>query len=208
MNERQRTGRGLSRRTFLGGLGAGTVVLAGCLGGGTADGSENVPVRGDPDADVTLEVYEDFTCPHCQTYEQETFPEVQDAYLEQGLIRYEHRDFPFLGGEAWQAASAVREVYDEYGNDQFWEYKSALMARGGEIETGAPDVFGSVAEEMTLESEPIRSAAADRAHDDAAEADKERGRSLGVNGTPSFVVNGELMDGQRAAFQRINEEVQ
>jgi protein-disulfide isomerase len=208
MNERQRAGRTLSRRTFLGGVGASTVALAGCLGGGTAEGSENVPVRGDPDADVTLEVYEDFTCPHCQTYERETFPQVQEAYLDPGLIRYEHRDYPFLGPEAWQASSAVREVYEENGNDRFWEYKSALMARGGEIESGAPEVFGSVAEELTLDAESIQSAAADRVHDDAAEADKERGQSLGVNGTPSFVVDGQLMDGQRAAFERINEEVQ
>jgi len=208
MNERQRDGRNLSRRTFLGGVGASTVALAGCLGGGTAEGSENVPVRGDPDADVTLEVYEDFMCPHCQTYETETFPQVQEAYLEPELIRYEHRDYPFLGSEAWQASSAVREVYEEYGNDQFWAYKAALMERGGEIETGAPDVFGAVAEEMGLDAESVQSAAADRVHDDAAEADKERGQSLGVNGTPSFVVDGELMDGQRAAFERINEEVQ
>lgn len=34
MNERQRAGRTLSRRTFLGGVGASTVALAGCLGGG------------------------------------------------------------------------------------------------------------------------------------------------------------------------------
>lgn len=208
MNERQRTGRALSRRTFLGGLGAGTVVLAGCLGGGTSEGSESVPVRGDPDADVTLEVYEDFTCGHCQTYETQTFPQVQESYLEPGLIRYEHRDYPFLSEEAWQASSAVREVYVEYGNEEFWTYKSALMERGSEIKSGAPDVFGTVAQELDFDAESIRSAAIDRVHDDAAEADKERGESLGVPGTPSFVVDGQLMDGQRAAFERINEEVQ
>lgn len=208
MNERQRAGRRLSRRTFLGGVGASAVALAGCLGGGTAEGSENVPVRGDPDADVTLEVYEDFTCGHCQNYETQTFPQVQEAYLAPGLIRYEHRDYPFLSSQAWQAASAVREVYEENGNGSFWEYKSALMERGSEIESGAPDVFGSVAEELTLDADSIQTAATDRVHDDAAEADKERGESLGVGGTPSFVVDGELADGPQDAFQTIDEKIQ
>lgn len=208
MNERQRDWSRPSRRAFLGGVGASTVVLAGCLGGGSSEGSESVPVRGDPEADVTLEVYEDFTCGHCQNYNAETFPTVEEQYLDPGLIRYEHRDYPFLSEESWAAVSAVREVYDEYGNDEFWSYKKELMAQGGDIQSNAPDIFGSVAQELDLDAESVQSAAADRAHDDSAEADKERGESLGVSGTPSFVVDGELADGAQDAFQTIDGKIQ
>lgn len=208
MTERRRDWKSPSRRAFLGSIGAGAVVLAGCLGNEVAAGSEDTPVRGDPEADVTLEVYEDFLCPHCQSYNQQTFPAVEEQYLQPGLIRYEHRDFPFIGEESWQAVSAVREVFDEYGNEQFWPYKKELMAGGGQIESDAPDIFGSIADDLELDSDTIQSAATDRVHDSAAEADKARGESLGITGTPSFVVDGELMDGPQAAFQRIDGELQ
>lgn len=197
-----------SRRSFLGALGVGTVALAGCLSTDASDGSDEVAVRGDPDAEVTLEVYEDFLCDFCQSYNVETFPAIEEQYLEPGLIRYEHRDYPFLGDESWQAASALREVLTEYGNEECWAYKAELMAAGNRIESEAPDIFGSVAEEVGVDGETVQAAAVDRTHDDATEADRDRGQSLGVGGTPSFVVDGELMDDLNEAFQTIDESLQ
>lgn len=208
MTDRRSGGGFASRRAFLGSIAAGTVVLAGCLGGETSEGSENTPVRGDPDADVTLEVYEDFICPHCQQYNQQQFPTVQQQYLEDGRIRYEHRDFPFLSDVSWQAVSAVREVFEEHGSEEFWAYKAELMAAGGDLEPSAPGIFGDIANEMGLNGDAIQSAGVDRVHDSAAEADKSRGESLGITGTPSFVVNGELVDGLNQALQTVDSELQ
>lgn len=221
MREQPRLSTPTSRRALLGSLGAATVALAGCTDnssddstdsddGEQSDGdgsSEEMPIRGDPDAEVTLEVYEDFVCPHCQRYNQEAFPTVRAEYLEPGLVRYEHRDYPFLAEQSWQAVSAVREVFAVHGNDAFWTYKSALMATGERIQREAPDIFGAVADQEGFDGEAIQTAASERRHDDAAEADKERADELGIGGTPAFVVDGERRSGLDDALQKIDARV-
>jgi protein-disulfide isomerase len=188
--------RTVSRRLFLGAVGAGTVALAGCSSGGSGTDDYEAPVRGDPDADVTLEVYEDFSCPHCRDYTLQQLPVLAQEYLEPGLIRYEHRDFPFIQSQSWQAANAAREVHLEHGDEAFWAYKSAVFARQGDLRTSAPDMFGEIATELEfdLDADAVQSAAADREHDSILESDKSRGEDQGVTGTPAFVLDGELVE--------------
>lgn len=183
-----------TRRRVLLGMGAGTTVaLAGCLGGGSG-GAESVPVLGDPDADVVLEVYEDFGCPHCQSFNQNGFPEIQSQYLEAGHIRYEHRDFVVTGDPARQAASAAREVLNEHGNEEFWTFAKALYDNQNRLGSEAPGLFSELAENQGLDGAAIATAGEDRTHSDAVQADKQRGESFGVQGTPSFVLDGSLVD--------------
>lgn len=211
------TDRGPTRRVVLGALGATTVALAGCVSGEDegAGGNESTctggatgaAVRGDPDAEITLEVYEDFSCPACHTYNAESFETIEAEYLEPELIRYEHRDLPFISDESWQAASAAREAYEGCGDAEFWEYKSALMAAGGRLESDAPDIFGEVAADVGLDADRIQTAAVDRTHDDHAQSDRTRGENLGVQGTPGFVVDGEVMDGLEQALNTIDDKL-
>ncbi len=208
MNERDSTF--LSRRRYLGAIGAGTVVLAGCLGSEAEETDHDVPVRGDPDADVTLEVYEDLTCPACKQFHDNVLPELATAYLDPGTIRYEHRDFPFRNDQAWQAANAARDVYLEDGEEQFFAYKSELFANQQRLEPDAPAVFGELATGVDLDGERIESAAVDRSHDSILEADKNRGESLSVGGTPGFVLDGELVEIENSwneLFEAIDDAV-
>lgn len=193
MNSHEKRQKTTRRRVLLG-MGAGTTVaLAGCLGGGS-DGAENVPVLGDPDADVVVEVYEDFGCPHCQAYNQNGFPDIKTEYLESGDIRYEHRDFVVTGNPARQAASAAREVLNEHGNEEFWTFAEALYDNQSRLGSGAPGLFSELAENQGLDGAAIETAGEERAYSNAVEADKQRGQSIGVQGTPSFVLDGSLVD--------------
>lgn len=199
------TERRPSRRCFLAGVATGAAGLAGCTGGSADNptgesGPEPLdsppsgpPVLGDPEAAVTLEVFEDFNCPHCQDYNAEGFPEIRSAYLESNQIRYVHRDLPFIDPTSWQAASAAREVYRSYGRP-FWSYKSALMSEGPRIQSDAPGVFGEVADAEGLDSELVQQAGANRKHDQRLSADRSRAERLGIPGTPGFVVDGEVVE--------------
>lgn len=182
----------MSRRAVLASLGVGTIALAGCLGDG--DGAETSPVLGDPDADVTLEVYTDFACPGCGAYAAGPMDDIKEAYTDPGHIRYEHRDLPIPVADpgSYQAASAAREVLAEYGSDEFWGYKSSLLDRQGELQSG-PGVLGDIADEMGLDGEAIQSAGVEQAHEDDVDSDHTRAQSLGVGGTPGFVVNDEFI---------------
>jgi protein-disulfide isomerase len=215
-----------SRRLFLGT--AATVALAGCTSSGSesdpADSEnsddteenskiekldeqpEGPPVLGDPDAEITLEVFEDYNCPHCQDYTTEQFPDVRADYLEPGTVRYIPRNLPFIHETSWQAASAVWEVYELYGTDQFVSYKSALMAEGGRIREDAPGIFGTIADEENLDADAIQQAGANRKHDETIRADRTRASELGVKSTPGFVVDSEVVESLAGARERIDSK--
>lgn len=183
-----------SRRTVLATVAAGTVGLGGCLGGDTSEGASDPPVRGDPDAGVTLEAFEDFACGACRAYTLNGFESLQSSHIEPGAIRYEFRNFPFIGDESFEAANAARAVYVDGGNDTFWEFKTRVMENQASLAAASPGLFGDIAADLGLDRQPIETAATERFHEDAVSADKSRGEDLGVDSTPSFAIDGDLVD--------------
>jgi len=197
------TPQGTTRRRVLLGLGAGaTVALAGCLG--DDDGADDVPVRGNPDADMVLEAYADMGCPGCRAFDETGFDGIQANYLDDGLVRYEHRDLIVTGNAAEQAANAAREVYDRHGNDAFWEFKSAVYENQERLEGGVPALFGEIASNLGLDADAIEEAGANRDHQSAVDADTERGESIGIDSTPGFALDGDPITDQTMSLdQRI-----
>jgi protein-disulfide isomerase len=197
-----------TRRRTLAGVGTAAVALAaGCTGGsdGTDGGSGGTPatpypelpapVAGDASAEVTLAVFEDYACPHCADYNAEAFPVLEEAYVGPGEIRYEHRDLPIPVADpgSWQAANAARAVQRRHGDEAFWSYSAALFDRSGDIPTAAPDLFATLAEEQGHDGDTVREAAVGRVHERTIQRDRERATAVGVEATPGFVVNGEVV---------------
>ena len=205
-----------SRRALLAASGLTLATLAGCSGGTggestdtsgdggttTAEGGAgretatprtdrlSAPVAGDPDADVTVAVYEDFACPHCGTFNEEVYPTIRSEYVDSDRIRYEHHDFPIPVDEtvSWQAPNAARAVQATVGDEAFYEYADLLFANQGSLE---PNAYAALAEEVGADSSTVKTAAVDRVYDVTIEADRERGIEAGVRGTPTAFVNGE-----------------
>jgi protein-disulfide isomerase len=213
-----------SRRRVLGGLTAGAVALAGCSsdgestpggsdgsdepteGGGTATEEPtptpvaerlDAPVKGDPEADVTLAVYEDYACPHCADYNTEGgLAELESAYLNEGAIRYEHRDAPIPVADpgSWQAASAAREVQARHGTDAFWSYAHALFENYGELSGNVEPLFVRLANDLDLDgAEAIATAGVNRIHEETVRADRGMAGDVDLRATPGFVLNGEVV---------------
>ncbi|WP_076609592.1 DsbA family protein [Natronorubrum thiooxidans] len=182
----------LTRRTVLGtaaAVGIGTGV-AGCLG---SEDPPEPPVLGDPDADVTVTVYEDFSCPSCRQFKQEIFPDIEEAYIEPGRIRYEQRNYPIPVDETWSWAipCAARELYETEGNDAFWDFAAGIYDYMGSY---SYDVIETTAAELDLDGAAAREAAEEETHRSLVEDDKSYGSSNGVEATPAVFVDGEQID--------------
>ncbi|MFC6770824.1 thioredoxin domain-containing protein, partial [Halorubrum pallidum] len=91
------------------------------------------PTLGDPEADVLVQAFEDFTCPHCASYKLEEFPTIREEYLAPGDVRYEHWDFPIPVNEAWAVpvASAARGVGARGGDEAFFDFSTAVYESQG-----------------------------------------------------------------------------
>ncbi len=190
----------VTRREFVatGIASAGIAGLAGCLGddeGGVVLEGEpalEVPVVGDPDADVTVMVFEDFSCPACRDFKLNSFPVLEEAYIEPGSIRYEHRDFPIPAGDwSWQVASAARSVYDNEGNDAFWAFTSRIYEDLGEY---SYEGIEAAADELELDGERVRRDTEEERYRDELETERERAADAGIGGTPTVVVDGEVVE--------------
>ena len=196
------------------GLGVG---IAGCLGdegNGTdeIDDPPEPPVAGDPDASVTVTVYEDFSCPACLAFKQGVYPVLEEQYLEPGEIRYEHRDFPVVNDDwSWYVPSAAREVYETEGDEAFWSFADEIYAHQGSYSFEAIE---SVADDLGLDGAAAREAAEDERHRSVIEDNQAYGEAAGVPGTPGVVVDGDVVefvesdDFQTMALERTTEAIE
>lgn len=187
----------VSRRSVLGGIGGITLTtLAGCVGGGSGDPGAKVqslptPTLGAADASVTMAVFEDFRCPHCKDFSEQTAPGLIADYVDSGQVRYEHRDLPVLGEASTQAANAARSVQDEAGNEAFWAFSKRLFAEQSAI---GVELYESAADGVGATPDTVVNHAIAQTYQPVIEADSQLARDKGVRGTPTVMVDGALVD--------------
>ena len=149
---------------------------------------------GDVDAPVVIVEYSDFQCPFCGRFARETAPVLEKEYVRKGLVRIEWRDFPYLGPESTLAAHAGRSAAAQ---GRFWQFHDALYAdqpapNSGEV---TEERLVEVAREVGLDVDRFRRDLGSQSIADAVQADFTEGQSIGVTGTPAFLVNGRPVMG-------------
>jgi protein-disulfide isomerase len=161
----------------------------------------DAPVRGAPDAAVTIVEFSDFECPFCKRT-QPTLTKVLEKYS--GRIKLAYRDFPLdsIHPQARAAAEAARCAQQ---GGKFWEYHDALFAQSPKL--GAEDLKRS-AKEVGLDVEKFDACIASGATKAGVEKDVEEGNRLGITGTPAFFINGRLLSGAQPveAFTRVIDD--
>jgi protein-disulfide isomerase len=144
---------------------------------------------GDVDAPVVMLAYSEFQCPFCGRFARETMPELQH-YVDDGTLRIEWRDFPYLGPESTLAALGGRAAAEQ---DMFWELHDAVFEDQPDPNSGTvtEEWLVDKAEEAGLDREVFEAALnSDPAHLESINEEQMEGVTLGVTGTPSFLVNG------------------
>ena len=149
---------------------------------------------GEVDAPVVMVAYSEFQCPFCGRFARETEPTLVEDYVDEGLLRIEWRDFPYLGLESRTAALAARAAAQQ---DGFWDFHAAMFADQQPPNSGAltPDYLADVAEDVGLDREQLLADMASEEVAAAVERDFQEGQTIGVTGTPAFLVNGRPVMG-------------
>jgi protein-disulfide isomerase len=156
-------------------------------------------IKGQASAPVVLYEWSDYQCPYCAMYANETSPKVDEAYVKTGKIRVVFRDLPLqsIHEHAEQAAEAARCVGTLGGSDAYWKMHDLLFQKQSEwsaeedptatLEGYAPAVgVDKAAMSQCLEAGQEQSAVMA----DAAEA-----MQIGIQATPSFVLQGSILEG-------------
>jgi len=145
---------------------------------------------GRADAPVTIIKYMSLTCPYCRRFQAETFPVLKREYIDRGQVRLILREFP-IGKASGTATIALRcAPMDKYLAlyEKFLQQQSAWVAQ----EVKADAIF-KVAQQVGLTREQFDACLKDEALIGALRDIKDRGRQLGVIGTPNFFVETRLL---------------
>ena len=148
-------------------------------------------VLGPSDALVTLVEYGDYECPHCA----QAHPIVATLLRQFGdEIRFAFRHFPLTQVHPnAEAAAQSAEFCGAHG--LFWEMHDALFANQAEL--SLPLLFALV-RELGLSDARLEEALARETYASKVRSDFISGVRSGVNGTPSFFINGRRHDGSYA----------
>jgi protein-disulfide isomerase len=144
-------------------------------------------IQGPPDAPVTLVEYGDYQCPYCGA----AYPIVKEAQSRMGdRLRFVFRNFPITTSHpnAEQAAEAA-EAAGAQG--RFWPMHDVLYENQKRL--GDEDLR-AYAEEVGLDLDRFDRELAEHVHAERVREDFMSGVRSGVNGTPTFYINGARHD--------------
>jgi protein-disulfide isomerase len=145
-------------------------------------------IRGPMDAPVTLVEYGDYQCPYCGAAHP-IVQAIESHFADQ--LRLVFRNFPLT--EIHPLAEPAAETAEYAGaNGQFWEMHDALYENQDQL--GIP-LFFALAQALGLSQEGLRDALENGTFAPKIQNDFLGGVRSGVNGTPTFFINGQRHDG-------------
>lgn len=155
-------------------------------------------IRGDSKARVALIEFTDFQCPYCGQFSRETFPAVDQQYVQTGKLLVALRNFPIGGHPFAQKAAEAAECSGKQG--KFWEMHGALFSKQDALD---PVNLRMQAKSLNLDSGAFESCLSSGQTAELVAKDFSIGRALGVTGTPTFFLGLVQSDGTVKVASRL-----
>ena len=148
------------------------------------------PVLGNPDAPVTIIEYGAYGCPACRTWHQAgIIDQILDAYGDQ--VNFVFRDFPVISPAYDTMAAEIAQCALDQSEDGFWAFHDALYSFVT-VGSAASDLM-RVGAQVGLDAGALSACYDAGTHRETVKYDENRARSLGLRGTPSFMVNDQRL---------------
>jgi protein-disulfide isomerase len=167
------------------------------------------PVRGDPEAKVTIVNFDDLECPYCAQLNAEFFPATLDRY--KGLVKFVYLDYPLAEIHPWAMHAAVNaNCLAALDPTAYWDYVDYLHTHGQDVSGPDHDVAKATAMlDKLADQEGARDhldaakldACVSKQDDTRVMAEMRAADKVGVNATPTFFVSGERWAGELEKHQ-------
>jgi protein-disulfide isomerase len=153
---------------------------------------------GDPNAPVKIIEYSDFLCSYCKLFSDETEKLIIDNYVATGKVYFVYVPYGpggnAIGQESGDAAKAAFCAADQ---GQFWQYHDMLFANqtGENVGDYAEKRLKAYAEYLGLNMDEFTDCYRDNKFATELAQGVREGIAAKIQGTPSFLVNGKLIEG-------------
>ena len=165
------------------------------------------PSRGPDAAKVTVVEFSDFQCPFCSRGYNTMEQQVLKQYVDKVKFYYKHYPLPF---HPWAQAGAVAtECAKQQKPDACWTLYKGLFEQQKDITAdNLKDKAHAILADAKIDQAKFDDCLDNKKTLDKVKADMAEGSSVGVTGTPSFVVNGRLLVGAQPfeAFKNVIDD--
>jgi predicted DsbA family dithiol-disulfide isomerase len=157
------------------------------------------PAKGSSKPAVTIVEFSDFECPYCSSV-QRTLKQVLEKYSDEVRLVFKH--LPLEGHR--NTLPAARAAYCAAEQDRFWQFHDVLFG----VKELSPAVFTQIANDLGLGMAKFQACLESEQSRAGVVKDLETARLFRIESTPSFIVNGKLIQGALsfADFQKIIEQ--
>jgi protein-disulfide isomerase len=161
----------------------------------------DAPLIGNKNAKVTLYEFSDFQCPYCKKFFDETFGQIKTKYIDTGKVKLVFRNYPLPFHQNAQKAAEAGECANRQG--KFREYHDLLFKNSQADGTGLAaadlkkyaDSLGLNNGTLGFGKNKFNTCLDNNEAADAVKKDMTDAGTIGVSGTPSFVINGNKIIG-------------
>jgi protein-disulfide isomerase len=166
--------------------------------------TERDHAEGSADAPITLVEYGDYQCPYCRL----AYPVVKELQKKLGKnLRFVFRNFPLTQAHPLaEIAAQVAEAAATLG--KFWPMHDVIYENQNEL---SPDALAAWAKDLGLDEKKMEAALNSPAIAKRIKEDRMSGIRSGVNGTPTFFINGARHDGApdyASLLEAVEEQLQ
>jgi len=147
------------------------------------------PSFGDEKAKVTIVEFSDFQCPYCAKG-AEILKQIKAKYGNKVRVAFKNYPLPFHN-HAEKAAVAGLCAHEQ-GAEKFWKMHDEMFAAQDQLD---PEGLKKTAKKIGLEMAKFETCVNENKHLAQVQKDMEEGRAVNVKSTPTFFVNGQLING-------------
>ncbi|ALG67756.1 DsbA family protein [Beggiatoa leptomitoformis] len=144
------------------------------------------PAKGNLNADITVVEFADYQCPHCK-HAVEDVKKLMAAFGEK--IKLVYMDYPINASGISRTVAEGAVCADQQG--KFWEYHELAFEQQATLKTDSPQEFAGL---LKLDEAAFKKCLAEPATKAKVKTAENEALRLGLAGTPSFFVNGKLVN--------------
>lgn len=141
------------------------------------------PVKGNPNAKLTIVNFSDYKCSFCARLHQDTVPKIIKDYVDTGKAKFVFKNLAFLGEESLSAANAAKCAQEQ---NKFWEYQDKLFANQKDSWTG--DKLKQYAADLGLNTAQFNDCLDKKKYNEQVLADNTEATRVGFQSTPSTAI--------------------
>ena len=161
---------------------------------------------GKRDAPVTVVIFSDFQCPYCSRVEP-TLDQVRTTYgPDKVRVVWRNNPLPFHQN-AKPAAEAAAGVFALAGSDAFWKFHDTAFKNQGSLGDDSYPKWATDAGVKPGDMTAYKAGLASHKWADKVDKDLNDGKAAGVQGTPSFFVNGVFINGAQQPFDAFKKTI-